>query len=75
VLTLHAQPLAARHEHVGMRALREHGCDLWRGLDDMLEVVEQEQHAPPVDELRQGPAPAKRPHCGRPNVGWVGERR
>jgi hypothetical protein len=43
VLALHSQPLPARHQHVGTRALREHSRHLRRGLDEVLEVVEQEQ--------------------------------
>jgi len=53
LLALHAQALAARHEHVGVRALREDGRHVRRRLDDVLEVVEQEKKAPTVDKLRQ----------------------
>ena len=54
---------------------REDCSHLGRGLDDVLEVVEQEQQAPPVDELGQRSAAAERPGGRRTDVRRIGERR
>ena len=58
-----------------MRTLGEDCRHLGRGLDDVLEVVEQEQQPLAVDELRQRSAAAECPCRGRPDVGRIGERR
>jgi len=58
-----------------MRAFREHGCDLRRSLDDVLEVVEQEQQAPPVDEIGERSATAESPRGCLPHVGRIGDGR
>ena len=74
VLALHAQPLPARHEHIGMRASREDGRHLRRSLHDMLKVVQQKQQPTPVDELRQRAAAAERTGGRRSDIGGIGER-
>ena len=50
-LAVDAQELAARHEHPQLRTGAEQRREVRRRLDDLLEVVEQEQHLPLADVL------------------------
>jgi hypothetical protein len=53
-----AQPLAARHENVELRAGLEHLAKCRAGLDQVFEVVEQAEHPLLADVLGE---PARRP--------------
>ena len=75
LLTLDPQALATCHEKVGVGAFGEDGRDVGSRLDHVLEVVEEEQQASAVDNLRQRPATAERPGSGRPDVRRFRERR
>jgi hypothetical protein len=74
-LAAHAKELPRRHEHLQMRTRLDESRNVARGLDDMLEVVQQQQQLLVADDGRELLARAERLSDRRQDELRVADRR